>query len=118
MPTLWDNARARLRPQAAKNTWELGTIKAATTIRKALGIATKEYDRARTTRRAEIREKTRRLGKAGRIFREIMGARRANGKEIMTIGEGAEKELFYTAETVHRASSNHFNKHFGAGRKK
>ena len=64
------------------------------------------------------REKARRLGKTGQIFRELLGFRRGNGKEILTIGEGDEKQYLYTADTVHNALSKHFDKHFGAGRKK
>ena len=51
------------------------------------------------------------------VFRELLGSRRANGKEILTIGEGENKEYLYTADTVHRDLSGHFDKHFDAGRK-
>ena len=63
------------------------------------------------------REHARRLRKTGRIFRELLGARRANGKEILTIGEGDDRDHLYTADTVHRAFSDHFDRHFGEGRK-
>ena len=67
--------------------------------------------------RAGARERARRLGQTGRVFRELLGARRANGKEILTLGDGGEKKFLYTAEEVHKAFSGHFDKHFGAGGK-
>ena len=54
-------------------------------------------------------------GKHGGSLGSSLGAKRANGKEILTTGEGAEQEFIYTAQTVHRAFSSHFNKHFGEG---
>ena len=54
-------------------------------------------------------------GKHGGSLGSSLGAKRANGKEILTIGEDTEKDCVYTAETVHRAFSGHFNKHFGEG---
>ena len=46
-----------------------------------------------------------------------MGVRRANRKEILTAGDGGATDHLYTAGTVHRAFSGHFDKHSGAGRK-
>ena len=67
-------------------------------IREVFGAATKEYDRARTTHRVEVREKALRvrLGKPGQISRKILEAKRANGKEILTTGEGVEREFLFT----------------------
>ena len=87
-----------------------------TKIRKTLGVAKKEYDRECKTHRAGVRERVRRLGQTGRVFRELFRVQRANDKEILTTGEGNEKEFLYTAETVHIAFSGQFNNNFGAGR--
>ena len=86
-------------------------------IRYALGEASKRHGQACINNHAAAREHARRFGKTGRIFRELLGARRANGKGILTIGEGADRGHLYTANTVHRAFSGHFDIHFGAGRK-
>ena len=86
-----------------------------TKIRKALNVATKEYDRECKTHRAGVRERVRRLEQMSRVFRELLRARRANGKELLIIGEGSEKEFLYTAEIVHKAFSGHFNKHLEPG---
>ncbi len=118
MPTPWDDARALLAPKAAKDDWASVAEEKIMELRRELSAATKEYDRARINHRTAVREKARRLGETGQIFRELLGAKRANGKEILTIGEGADTEFLYKAESVHRAFSGHFNKHFGAGRKK
>ena len=53
IPTLAADALALPGPQAAKGACEHEAALAVTKIRNALGIATKEYDQARTTRRAE-----------------------------------------------------------------
>ena len=53
---------------------------AAKKIRYTLGEASKRHARACINNHAAAREHARRLGKTGRIFRELLGARRANGK--------------------------------------
>ena len=81
-------------------------------------VDTKRHDRTCVNSRSATKEQARRLGKAGRIFRELLGSRHTNGKEILTIGEGKNKEYICTADTVHRALSGLFDKHFRAGRTK
>ena len=89
-----------------------------TKLRRALGEASKAYGRVCVNSRSAAREQDRRLGMTGRIFRELLGSRRKSGKEILTIGEGGNKDYLYTADAVHRALSGHFDKHFGVERKK
>ena len=96
-PTPRDDALALPGPQAAKGAWEHEVALAEMKIRKALGVATKEYGRACVTNRVKVRERIRRLGKTGRVFRGLLCVRRANGKEILTIGEGSEKQFLSIA---------------------
>ena len=99
-------------PQGARKAWLNNARAAEKKIREALSEASKRHDR--TT----AREHARRLGNTGRIIRELLGARRANEKEILTIGGGKAREHLYIAYTVHRDFSGHFDKHFVAGSKK
>ena len=100
-------------PKGARKAWLKDAQEAEKRIRYALNEASKRHDRACINNHTAAREHARRLGKTGRIFRELLGARRANGKDILAIGEGGDKDHLYTADTVHRAFSGHFDKHFG-----
>ena len=84
-------------------------------IRRALGGASKRHDRTCIINNTTAREHARRLSTTGRVFRELLGARRANGKEIVTTAreDDARKHL-HIAGTVHMAFPGHFDKHFGA----
>ena len=74
----WDDSMSKMKTQVAKNAWGKGVAIAVTKIRKELGVATKEYDRECKHHIAGVRERARRLGQTGRIFRGLLGARRAN----------------------------------------
>jgi len=94
----WNENMLEMSHQQAQTAWGKEAEEAKKRIRKELGVATKEYDRECQNHRAGVRERARRLGQTGRIFRELLGARRANGKEILTLGEGDNKKFLYTAE--------------------
>ena len=118
LPSPWDSRRAAGDPRGAREAWPTDSQEAEKRIRRGLSEASKRHQRTCINNNTAAREHARRLGKTGRIFRELLGSRRANGKEILTPGEGESKEHLYTADTVHRAFSGHFDRHFGAGRKK
>ena len=113
-----ESSRALGDPEGARKAWLKDAQEAEKKIWKSLSEASKRHDRNCINTNTATREHASRLGKTGRIFRELLGTRRANGKEIITTGEGEDREHLYTADTVHRVFSGHFDKHFGAGRKK
>ena len=78
--------------------WLQDTKEAETKIWLALEEASKRHERGYINNRTIARDHARRLGETGRIFRELLGAIRVNGKEILTTGEGNEKDFLYTAE--------------------
>ena len=114
LPSPWGNAKASRDPKGARKAWLKDAQEAEKKIRYALGESSKRHARACINTRTAAREHARRLGQTGRIFRELLGARRANGKAILTIGGGDDRDHLYTADTVHRAFSGHFDKHFAA----
>ncbi len=118
LPAPWSGIAATRDPKGAKEAWLRDAGDAEKKIRRALGESARRHSRSCVNKHTATREKARRLGQTGQIFRELLGSKRANGKEILTIGEGKDKQYLYTADTVHRALSGHFDKHFGAGRKK
>ena len=118
LPAPWSSNTARGNPKETNEAWLRDAQAAGTKIRRALGEVSKRHARSCINNHTVTREKARRLGKTGRIFRELLGSHRTNRKEILTTGEGDNKEYLYTADTVHKALSDHFDKHSGAGRKK
>ena len=118
LPSPWERGRAFKDSIGAQKAWLKDTREAQNKIRYALSKASKRHDRACIHSNTTGREHASRLDRTGRIFRELLGTRRANRKEILTIGGGDVKEQLYTVDTVHRAFSGHFDKHFGAERKK
>ena len=80
LPTPRSSGTARRDPKDAKEAWLRDAQAAETKIRRALGEASKRHARSCINSHTATREKAWRLGKAGRIFRELLGSRRANGK--------------------------------------
>ena len=90
MPALWVRIPARLDPQAAKDAWLREAAVAGAAIWRALGEAIKQHDGVCATFQAAVREEARRLGKTDRVCKELLGTRRANGNDVLIMGEGSE----------------------------
>ena len=80
LPSPWERDRALKDPIGARNAWLKDTREAQKKIRYALSEASKRHDRACINSNTTAREHAHRLGRTGRIFRELLGARRANRK--------------------------------------
>ena len=108
LPPPWGSSEASRDPKGARKAWLKDAQEAEKKFRYALSVALKKHDCACINHTA-ARERARRPGKTGRIFRELLDTRRANGKDILTTGEGADRDHPCTADTMHRDFSGHFD---------